>query len=99
MAWGGQVSIFGYIYSFGILLLEIFTRRQPTDDMFKGGLSIHQFATMAMPNHAMDIVDPSLLIECEDAHGDRIPVHARRLEECSVLMMQIGLSCSAISPS
>ncbi|KAB2600318.1 LRR receptor-like serine/threonine-protein kinase [Pyrus ussuriensis x Pyrus communis] len=58
-----------------------------------------QFATMVIPDHAMDIVDPSLLIEYEDAHGDQIPVHARRLKECSVLIMQIGLSCSLISLS
>ncbi|XP_068340014.1 probable LRR receptor-like serine/threonine-protein kinase At3g47570 [Pyrus communis] len=96
---GGQVSIFGDIYSFGILLLEIFIGRKPTDDIFKDGPSIHQFATMAMPDHAMDIVDPSLLVECEDAHGDRIPVQAKRLEECSVSVMQIGLSCSEIPPS
>ncbi|CAN6576449.1 unnamed protein product [Malus baccata var. baccata] len=93
---GGQVSIFGDIYSFGILLLEIFTGRKPTDDMFNDGLSIRQFATMAMPDHAMDIVDPSLLIECGDVDSSRL--EARRLKECSVAVIQIGLSCSAISP-
>ncbi|XP_050116024.1 probable LRR receptor-like serine/threonine-protein kinase At3g47570 isoform X1 [Malus sylvestris] len=94
---GGQVSIFGDIYSFGILLLEIFTGRKPTDDMFNDGLSIRQFATMAIPDHAIDIVDPSLLIECGDVDGSRLK--ARRLEECSVTVIQIGLSCSTISPS
>ncbi|CAN6715909.1 unnamed protein product [Malus baccata var. baccata] len=94
---GGQVSIFGDIYSFGILLLETFTGRKPTDDMFNDGLSICQFATMAMPDHAMDIVDPSLLIECGDVDSSRL--EARRLKECSVAVIQIGLSCSAISPS
>ncbi|TQD96360.1 hypothetical protein C1H46_017994 [Malus baccata] len=94
---GGQVSIFGDIYSFGILLLEIFTGRKPTDDMFNDGLSIRQFATMAMLDHTIDIVDPSLLIECGDVDGSRL--EARRLEECSIIVIQIGLSCSAISPS
>ncbi|XP_048423542.1 probable LRR receptor-like serine/threonine-protein kinase At3g47570 [Pyrus x bretschneideri] len=93
---GGQVSIFGDIYSFGILLLEIFTGRKPTDDMFNDGQSIRQFATIAMPDNAMDIVDPSLLIECGDVDGSRL--EARRLKECSVAVIQIGLSCSAISP-
>ncbi|RXH78877.1 hypothetical protein DVH24_006947 [Malus domestica] len=79
---GGQVSIFGDIYNFGIL----WSKHSPVRD--------HGDAC-----HAMNMVDPSLLIEWEDAHGDRISVHARRLEECSVSMMQIGLSCSAISPS
>ncbi|XP_009341843.2 probable LRR receptor-like serine/threonine-protein kinase At3g47570 [Pyrus x bretschneideri] len=94
---GGQVSIFGDIYSFGILLLEIFTGRKPTDDMFNNGLSICQFATMAMPDHAMDIVDPSLLIECGAVDGSRL--EARRLEECLIAVIQIGISCSTTSPS
>ncbi|PQP96882.1 putative LRR receptor-like serine/threonine-protein kinase [Prunus yedoensis var. nudiflora] len=67
---GGQVSILGDTYSFGILLLEMFTGKRPTDDMFTEGLSIHQFAAMAMPDHAMDIIDPSLLIVRDDADGD-----------------------------
>ncbi|KAI5325544.1 hypothetical protein L3X38_034618 [Prunus dulcis] len=67
---GGQVSILGDIYSFGILLLEMFTGKSPTDDMFTEGLSIHQFTAMAMPDHAMDIIDPSLLTERDDADVD-----------------------------
>ncbi|CAL9002470.1 unnamed protein product [Prunus brigantina] len=67
---GGQVSILGDIYSFGILLLEMFAGKRPTDDMFTEGLSIHQFAAMAMPDHAMDVIDPLLLIVRDDADGD-----------------------------
>ncbi|CAL2229393.1 unnamed protein product [Prunus armeniaca] len=114
---GGQVSILGDIYSFGILLLEMFTGKRPTDDMFKDGLSIHQFTAITMPDHVMDIIDPSLLIERNDADGDgeryeseiRVrrttsyqggsPIQATRLEECLISVMQIGQSCSAISPT
>ncbi|XP_050113905.1 probable LRR receptor-like serine/threonine-protein kinase At3g47570, partial [Malus sylvestris] len=65
---GGQVSTLGDVYSFGVLLLEMFTGKRPMDDMFRGHLSIHQFTAMAMSDHAMDLVDPSLLIiEREDA--------------------------------
>ncbi|RXH80596.1 hypothetical protein DVH24_004510 [Malus domestica] len=67
---GGEVSILGDVYSFGILLLEMFTRKRPTDGMFGDGLSIHNFTAMAIPDHAMDIVDPSLLIEGEDADAN-----------------------------
>lgn len=67
---GCQVSILGDIYSYGILLLEMFTGRRPTDDMFKDGLSIHQFTAMAFPNRVMDIVDTSLLLIETDEDND-----------------------------
>ncbi|KAB2597993.1 LRR receptor-like serine/threonine-protein kinase [Pyrus ussuriensis x Pyrus communis] len=89
---GGQVSIMGDVYSYGILLLEMFTGKRPTDDMFNDGLSIYQFVTMALPDRVMDVVDPSLLINLE---GD---VKAKKFEEYLVVVMQIGLSCYAISP-
>ncbi|XP_070665424.1 probable LRR receptor-like serine/threonine-protein kinase At3g47570 [Malus domestica] len=52
---GGQVSIFGDIYSYGVLLLEMFTGKRPTGDMFRDGISIHQFTAMALPDHVIDI--------------------------------------------
>lgn len=66
---GGQVSTLGDVYSYGILLLEIFTGKRPTDDMFKDDLSIYQFVVMALPDHVMDVVDPSILLDLE-ADGD-----------------------------
>ncbi|XP_047330319.1 probable LRR receptor-like serine/threonine-protein kinase At3g47570 [Impatiens glandulifera] len=60
-----QVSTFEDVYSYGILLLEMFTGKRPTDDMFKDGLDIHSFVAMALPENSMNIVDPSLLLEAE----------------------------------
>uniref|UniRef100_A0A5B7C9R3 non-specific serine/threonine protein kinase n=1 Tax=Davidia involucrata TaxID=16924 RepID=A0A5B7C9R3_DAVIN len=103
---GGQVSTLGDVFSYGILLLEMFTGKRPTDEIFKDGLTIHKFA---LSENVMDIVDSSLLLveeeeeEEEDEneveeiaiiHNDdpqRISRSAR--EDCLVSVMRIGLSC------
>ena len=108
---GGQVSTLGDIYSYGILLLEMFIGKRPIDEMFKDGLSIHQFTAMALPEHVMDIVDPSMFFEEdeEDANDDieerqiieedpHVNVSSR-IKECLISVFQIGLLCSKTSPN
>ncbi|KAK4579448.1 hypothetical protein RGQ29_029209 [Quercus rubra] len=58
---GGEASIEADVYSYGILLLEMFLGKRPTDDMFKDGLNLHNFAKMALPEKLAQIVDPILL--------------------------------------
>ncbi|KAM3697824.1 hypothetical protein ACB098_06G143000 [Castanea mollissima] len=58
---GGGASIEADAYSYGILLLEMFLGKRPTDDMFKDGLNLHNFAKMALPEKFVQIVDPILL--------------------------------------
>jgi serine/threonine protein kinase len=67
---GGQISILGDIYSYGVLLLEMFTGKRPTDDMFKEGLSIQKFTALALPERVMDIVDLSMPFEENEDDDD-----------------------------
>jgi len=67
---GGSVSVLGDIYSYGVLLLEMFTGKRPTDNMFKDGLSIHKFIAMALPEHVMDIVDSTMPFEEGEEDAD-----------------------------
>lgn len=43
------------------MLLEMFTGKAPTNDMFTDGLTLQKYAEMAYPARLIDIVDPHLL--------------------------------------
>ncbi|XP_030447462.2 putative receptor-like protein kinase At3g47110 [Syzygium oleosum] len=58
---GGTSSLQGDVYSFGILLLEMFTGIRPTDVMFKDGWTLHEFVEAALHKSLVKILDPSVL--------------------------------------
>ncbi|XP_030961906.1 receptor kinase-like protein Xa21 isoform X4 [Quercus lobata] len=58
---GSEASAEGDVYSYGVLVLEMFTGRRPTDDMFKDGLNLHNFVKMSLPKRLIHVVDPMLL--------------------------------------
>ncbi|CAN1744602.1 LRR receptor-like serine/threonine-protein kinase EFR [Linum perenne] len=63
---GSEVSRSGDVYSYGILLLEMFTGRRPTDEMFRDGLNLHNFIAEGLPDKAAEIMDPVLLMEMQE---------------------------------
>ena len=46
---GNEVSTNGDIYNYSILLLEMFTGKRPTDNMFKDNLNFHDFVKGVLP--------------------------------------------------
>ncbi|KAJ8533916.1 hypothetical protein K7X08_007240 [Anisodus acutangulus] len=93
---GGQASTLGDVYSFGIVLLELFICRRPTDVMFNENLNIHKYVSMALPASVMEIVDPILLFAEKEQSINQD--QARKMEECLLSVLEIGLTCSASSP-
>ena len=102
---GSQLSMPGDVYSFGIFLLEMFTGKCPTDNMFQDGLTLHDFAKMSLPESVMEITEPSLLLEVTTDNNnvenfERLHGEGRvRIEDCLVGSLRIGVLCSMESPA
>ncbi|XP_052172358.1 putative receptor-like protein kinase At3g47110 [Diospyros lotus] len=97
---GGRVSTEGDVYSYGVLLLELFTERRPTDDSFKDNLNLHNFVKMALPNRVTEIIDHSALNR-DDEEISEVGCSSEltsELTECLVSVLQIGVQCSSDSP-
>ena len=54
---GSVVSTKGDVYSYGIILLEMIIGKRPIDSMFSEDLNLHKYASMALPNRVMEIMD------------------------------------------
>ncbi|PNX78279.1 kinase-like protein, partial [Trifolium pratense] len=97
---GSEVSTYGDMYSFGILMLEMLTGRRPVDEAFKDGQNLHNFVEISFPGNLMKILDPHLVsrdaqVAMQDGNGvNLIPT----VEECLVSLFRIGLICSMESP-
>ncbi|GAY64667.1 hypothetical protein CUMW_235190 [Citrus unshiu] len=57
----GRVSTNGDVYSFGIMLMEIFTRTKPTDEIFSGEMTLKRWVNDLLPISVMEVVDANLL--------------------------------------
>uniref|UniRef100_M4DCU7 non-specific serine/threonine protein kinase n=2 Tax=Brassica campestris TaxID=3711 RepID=M4DCU7_BRACM len=82
---GGQPSIYGDMYSFGVLLLEMFTGKRPTDELFGGNVTLNSYIKLAFPERVLDIADNSIL---NSSLRVGFP-----LGECLTLVLEVGLKC------
>ncbi|KAL5219852.1 hypothetical protein ABZP36_024565 [Zizania latifolia] len=91
---GCAISTLGDVYSLGILLLEMFTGRSPTDDMFRDSLDLHSFSEAAHPDRILEVADPTLWVHTDAKDG----ITRRRIQECLISAIGLGLSCSKHQP-
>ncbi|XP_042035077.1 probable LRR receptor-like serine/threonine-protein kinase At3g47570 [Salvia splendens] len=83
------LSTQGDVYSYGILLLELFTNRRPTDDAFEGYQNLQEFVSHALPNHVFEVVDPYLHQQVNEVD---------KYWGCIVSILSIALRCSQELP-
>ncbi|KAJ6992141.1 LRR receptor-like serine/threonine-protein kinase [Populus alba x Populus x berolinensis] len=86
----GLVSTGIDVYSFGIMLMEIFTRKRPTDEMFEGEMSLKRLVEESLPDSVIDLVDSNLL-----NRGDG---HSLNKEHRVTSVMELALQRANESP-
>ncbi|PHT28233.1 hypothetical protein CQW23_32170 [Capsicum baccatum] len=77
------------VYSYGVMLLETFTRRKPNE--FEGDLSLAQWVSYSLPDAVMDVVDANLATPMAKGLQKELDVVAS--------IMKVALDCCAESPA
>ncbi|XP_048135696.1 putative receptor-like protein kinase At3g47110 [Rhodamnia argentea] len=101
---GSAVSTEGDVYSFGVLVLEMFTGKRPTDDMLENGLNLHRFAKASLTDQVEKVIDPILLHENQESEKRRTVAPDGKNKssfttlECLASVIEIGVTCSSESP-
>ncbi|XP_054792169.1 probable LRR receptor-like serine/threonine-protein kinase At3g47570 [Prosopis cineraria] len=68
----GVVSTKIDVYSYGIMLLEVFTRKRPTEDIFVSALSLKSWVSESMPHAIIQVMDSNLLQGVHEHHKNNI---------------------------
>ncbi|CAL5024099.1 unnamed protein product [Urochloa decumbens] len=89
---GSEITTGGDVYSFGVLLLEMLTGKQPTDDLFVDDLNLHNFTDSMFPDKLSEIIDPYMMRE------ESQPCAEVWTQSYIVPLLSLGLSCSMESP-
>ncbi|KAM3361582.1 putative LRR receptor-like serine/threonine-protein kinase isoform X1 [Capsicum galapagoense] len=86
----GIVSTNCDVYSFGIMMMETFTRIRPSDERFTGHLSILRWVSDSLPRGIHKVVDANLV-----QLGNE-PTDAKM--QCLLSIMQLALNCTLVTP-
>ncbi|TKW37274.1 hypothetical protein SEVIR_1G036500v4 [Setaria viridis] len=98
---GNEVSTQGDVYSYGILLLEMFTGKRPTDNDFGEAIGLRSYVQMSLPHSTAIIIDHQLLTEMEggEASNFNSSIISEMIMACITSVLQVGIRCSEETPT
>lgn len=86
----GLISKRSDVYSYGIMLLETFTKKRPNDEMFTGNLDLKSWVHSSLPDKLDKIIDADLLTVDNEKLNEKL--------QCVSSIMQLAMNCTAKSP-
>ncbi|XP_071921472.1 uncharacterized protein [Coffea arabica] len=86
----GLVSVKCDVYSLGIMMMEVFTRMNPSNEMFGENLSLRSWVLDSMANALAQIIDANLLSTTDDHFLEKL--------DCISSIMKVALNCTRESP-
>lgn len=96
----GKASRATDVYSYGIVLLEVFVGKRPTDSMFVSGISLREWVSQAFPHQLRNVVDSSIQEELNTGIQDasKPPGNFNILDTCLASIIDLALLCSSAAP-
>ncbi|PHU26325.1 hypothetical protein BC332_04657 [Capsicum chinense] len=86
----GFISKRSDVYSFGIMLLETFIKKKPTDEMFAGDLTLRSWVHKSLPEELDQILDADLLTLDEQNLSQKL--------QCISSIMELAMKRTANIP-
>ncbi|XP_076953694.1 uncharacterized protein LOC143627858 [Bidens hawaiensis] len=93
---GTKPSTKGDVYSYGIMLMEIFTGKSPTDEMFVGGLNLKKWVQCSFPDNLDQVLDPDMHQKPSILDGRSMNFKVQL--DCLTTLIGVALSCTNDSP-
>lgn len=99
---GGEISAEGDVYSYGILLLEMFSGRRPTGSSISmdNADNLHEYVKKALPQRVLNIADPRIIPDQKDTASFTVNQSYSRvtMEVCLASVFEVGILCSVETP-
>ncbi|KAI8551310.1 hypothetical protein RHMOL_Rhmol06G0176100 [Rhododendron molle] len=82
----------------------MFTGKRPTDTMFDGSLTLHNFVEMAMAEQVANVIDPTLfqqavMGEASSSINSSQNHSPASIHECLTSILKVGIECSEEQPT